>query len=88
MKSIERIEKAKLIFKEMETPLSNLWCRWQDEKEYEDWNEYASVMKQRIEKQGGDFIKAYKRPFGLTYELGGFKYQIKMNAKSYSFKRV
>jgi len=43
-----------------------LQARWQDEKEYEDWNDYVDAMKKAIEKHGFQFIKAKKRPFGAV----------------------
>ena len=39
----------------------NLYCRWQSEKEYEDFNEYVSVFKSKIPF----VIKGTKRPFGI-----------------------
>lgn len=42
--------------------LCYLWERWQDEKEYEDINDYLKAIQIRIP---GDF-KMTKRPFGFV----------------------
>lgn len=40
----------------------NLYCRWQDEKEYEDINDYLSAIARAIPEA----YKIHKRPFGFT----------------------
>ena len=50
--------------------IAELWNRWQDEKEYEDFADYQKVLKNRFEKanvENATFIKATKRPFGIQY---------------------
>lgn len=79
---------AEEIWKSCEIRVSYLFSRWQDEKEYEDFNEYVKVMKQLIEELGGKFIKGYKRPFGFSYELNGQKFQITINKKNYSYRNL
>lgn len=78
------------IFKGMETCLVNLWCRWQDEKEYEDWADYEKVIKQTFEDiaqkvgvTGATFIKAVKRPMGAIFEYEGWSFQLKMSSRDY-----
>ena len=63
------------------TLLGNLWGRWQDEKEYEDWADYAKVMKDAF---GDMFVKATKRPFGVVLKIDGFPYQPKITVNSRS----
>lgn len=41
--------------------LFNLWCRWQDEKEYEDIQDYLIVIQNHIPEA----FKITKRPFGI-----------------------
>ena len=41
--------------------LFNLYKRWQDEKEYEDFNEYVEHFKKSVPET----IKGLKRPFGF-----------------------
>lgn len=84
----ERKQKAEAIFEALETTICNLHGRWQDEKDHEDWADYAKAMKKAITGQGGTFVKARKRPFSLTYELEGATYQIFCNRREYGFKRL
>jgi hypothetical protein len=46
----------------------NLYYRWSDEKEYEDFNDYIVVMKAWVEKEGFEFIKGTKKPFGFKFK--------------------
>lgn len=47
----------------------NLYGRWQDEKEYEDFNDYVKVMQTSVEKVVGKItnVKGTKKPFGLKF---------------------
>ena len=49
----------------------NLYDRWQDEREYEDFNEYVKVMQKAVEKVVGSVtnVKGMKRPFGISFKL-------------------
>jgi hypothetical protein len=79
------------IFLGMETVLSNLWCRWQDEKEYEDWRDYAKAIDLQftevISKLGligkAKIVKATKRPMGFIFNLDGWEFHVKMTARNY-----
>ena len=61
--------------------LEYLWGRWQDEKQYEDWKGYSNKMKEMF---GDMFVKAMKRPFGVTLQIEGFPYQPKITVNSRS----
>ena len=66
----------------------NLFERWQDEHEYEDFRDYIKVMKTSIENVIGEvtLLKGMERPFGIQFfkgnklcklyikHKGGFKY--------------
>lgn len=47
-----------------------LYYRWQDEKQYEDFNEYVNVMM-KFMPIGATLIKGTKRPFGVNFKYGG-----------------
>jgi len=49
---------------ENEVLLGNLYARWQDEKEYEDFNDYAKVIRETFSDL--KIVKVNKRPFGFT----------------------
>ena len=60
-----------------------LYDRWQDEKEYEDWNEYQMAMKGMF---GDLFVRAMKRPFCAVIRIGirGVDKEIKITVNSRS----
>jgi hypothetical protein len=53
----------------------NLYERWQDEKDYEDFNEYVAAMMKSM-PTGAKLIKGTKRPFGVTFNYGGNTVQV------------
>ena len=65
----------------------NLKYRWEDERGYENFNDYAKVMAQAVEKETKKdikLIKGTKRPFGVSFEIDGMKFNLflKSNGKS------
>lgn len=63
-----------------------LYERWQDEKMYEDWNEYTLAMKSHLERKGNpqgflENVKGLKRPFGLKFTYKGFDFKIHLVLK-------
>jgi len=49
--------------------LGNLRDRWQDEKEYEDWNDYVTALKKKVDEiDGAEFISMKKRPFSFQWK--------------------
>ena len=73
--------------------LGNLYDRWQDEKEYEDFNGYAEVMRTRFMesfgRRGHSFIGATKRPFGFKWMgCDGFERHTKINRNSVMTLRI
>lgn len=65
----------------------NLYMRWQCEKEYEDFADYAAAFEAHIirhcEKNNVEiqFIKATKRPFGFQIKVADNKYQFKVTSR-------
>ena len=55
-----------------------LWERWQDEKEYEDFNDYAKEMAKMVSDTIGTQVKysGTKRPFGLKFSANGCNYHL------------
>lgn len=65
----------------------NLKFRWEDEREYENFDDYVKVMIQAIKKETKKdvkLIKGTKRPFGVSFEIDGLKLNlfIKTNSNS------
>ncbi len=54
-------EMAKIINDVHGNFLFSLYERWQDEKEYEDFSDYAEVFKKKVPET----IKGTKKPFGF-----------------------
>ena len=57
----------------------NLKYRWEDERGYENLNDYAKIMVQAIEKETKKdikLIKGTKRPFGVSFEIEGLKFNL------------
>jgi len=77
---------------EVQTPMENLYCRWQDEKEYEDIRDYGRVLEPVIKKHGGKLEKMTKRPFGFVVifqtQTGVVKVKFCINNTSFSWKRA
>jgi hypothetical protein len=67
--------------------LGNLWARWQDEKEYEDINEYGMRIAKDF-PEGWKLIKSSKRPFGVVVQIEAEHWQISVTGRSISYKRV
>lgn len=62
-------ETATKVNDKMGQVLANLWMRWQDEREYEDFAKYEAVMKKRFATiKAGTFIAGSKRPFGFRWK--------------------
>ena len=63
----------KVIYNEnVSNTFANLWDRWQDEKDYEDINEYGKVLHSAISKVDECMLfKATQRPFGVKVYRGG-----------------
>lgn len=63
---------------------ANLYGRWQDEREYEDFADYVANIKREVEALGGVFVSATSRPFHITFELDGKRYKIKVTSRTVS----
>lgn len=65
----------------------NLKSRWEDEKSYENFDDYANVMIRAIKQETNKdikLIKGTKRPFGVSFEIEGLKFNLflKINSRS------
>lgn len=68
-----------------ENMLASLWARWQDEKEYEDINEYGARIAKEF-PEGWKLLKSTKRPFGVHVEIDGLKWEISVTATGIKWK--
>ena len=74
--------------KEIGNLFFNLYDRWRDECEYEDINEYAKVIVDRIAKLFPQYnvklVKPSKRPFGVVISVNGeytFRFYVKIKGR-------
>lgn len=44
-----------------------LYCRWEDEKDYEDFTEYRKASKKRARELGYVLKSLTQRPFAMTF---------------------
>lgn len=64
--------------------LANLYARWQDEKEYEDINDYLKKIQVFIPEA----FKISKRPFAVTCKCSDGNVQITINSRTIKIKRI
>lgn len=71
------------LMKESESMLVNLHDRWMDEKEYEDFNDYEKVMREKVIKLQPlcNFIQSTKRPFGYIVVVDKYKLHLSVTTK-------
>jgi len=63
-------------YKDQQEKLGYLYDRWQDEKQYEDFGDYAKFMERSFDGYPGlKFVKATKRPFGVQFMSNGRVYR-------------
>lgn len=67
--------------------LCYLYSRWLDEREYEDFAEYAKVMSTMLPAEM-TFGKASKRPFGFTFSMNDKTWQVSLTARNMSWRRT
>lgn len=68
--SREVCSKIDKMFYENSILLDELYQRWQNEREYEEWKDYAKRMSLMLPKDF-TFKRATKRPFGFEFEAQG-----------------
>lgn len=78
MSELEQIAKNMIVDDKAMGDLFYYFERWQDEREYEDWQDYADAIEKKFACPGVS-IKANRRPFGFT--MLGFKEKIKIGIK-------
>ncbi len=69
--------------------LPHLFFRWQDERAYEDFKDYAKVMERWCVELGVTFEKGTKRPFGFIFAVNdGRRYQVICNSRCARIRRL
>lgn len=68
--------------------VAQLACRWQDEKEFEDWADYVTELKKLVPSDCA-FVRAQKSKFGFIFKLNenGGLYRIYCGARAGGWDR-
>lgn len=88
MTQAQTTTKAAAFFEAAQDLFSTLYCRWQDEQEYEDINDYAQPLQAIAAKHGVTITKMNKRPFGCNFTTDKGSYVIKVTARAYEYQQV
>lgn len=76
------------LFATLDETAGYLWSRWQDEREYEDINDYAKVFAAKL-PAGVTLLKMTKRPFGFHYSIpSGARFHFTVTGRSVGFKQI
>jgi len=81
--------KIKTIFATIQNKMVRLYERWQDEREYENFDVYVEIVKNIINKMRFDdvtFIKLTKRPFSAICKVDDYEVHIIVTANQYKWK--
>lgn len=62
---------------EISSLAETLFSRWQDEKDYEDIEEYRLALQDRAEPMGATIESMTRVPFGFVFNLGGQRFWFK-----------
>lgn len=66
----------------------NLWGRWQDEREYEDINDYGKVFAGKL-PEGFSLTRMTKRPFGFHFSIAsGASFHFTVTGRSVGYKQI
>ena len=87
MNEKQRMAKALDIFNKMKKTMEMVYFRWLDEHEYEDFNTYQALAMKRMTELGGTYI-SFNKKGKLTWKLEGCTYEIKINCREYSYRRI
>ena len=88
--SEKRADFMECIIDQMDDFLCGLYSRWQDEKDYEDWNDYQRTIVSKIETilpMGSKAQMLRRGSFKIICTIPGFPYKpiILLTRKSYGW---
>lgn len=66
--------------------VSNLKFRWEDEREYEDFEEYCKVIRRAL-PPGATNERITSRPFRVEYDNAGYHWRVSATGKSVRVER-
>jgi hypothetical protein len=81
---------ARALYQDIKPLFENLYCRWLDEREYEDIQDYRKVLQDAIDGSTvpAKITKMLKRPFGFRFVIDGTPCQISMKGGEYIVLKI
>ena len=79
---------AEQVFAHTRKTLSYLYDRWQDEQEYEDWDDYKTVIKKSVTEFPVVVTQVTKRPFGFRFSVNERSFKIFVTSRTIGWKRI
>ena len=86
MNTAQRKQTALQIFEDCEVLMGNLQARWQEEKQYENIDDYGPPLALKVQARGGVFLVMHKQPFGFSFRLADGIYRVSMTGSLYGYK--
>jgi hypothetical protein len=80
--------KAELFYEKSIGLMENLYNRWQDEHEYEDFNDYVKPLQPIATECGVKIVAMKKRPFSVVFTSDGKKFAAVVTSKTTHFEIV
>lgn len=76
-------------YNDAEEQMTYLAGRWQDEKDYEDLNDYMKPLQLIAERAGVELISMTSSPFGVNFRVGDRRFHafVRLNG-SYEYVRT
>lgn len=71
-------QKAAAFYRDIQKLFGDLYYRWQDEKEYEDINEYGAAIVRNFPNRVED-LTMRKSPFAARFTIDGVRWEIKLS---------
>ena len=65
-----------------------LYARWQDEKQFEQLEDYAVPIRRVLDKHGASFSSMARRPFGCLFHHNDSTYKFTINAAKWTLSAV
>ena len=68
----------------LDSDLAHGYCRWQDEKDYEDINDYAVLYAAKAKQLGWEITKMISRPYGFlaVNAIARIELRVKVTARA------
>ena len=85
-----RMAKLKKLANTLRPTIENLYCRWQEESQFEDFSTYEGILTAEIPADSGwKVVKVTKRPFGIQVTGNGYKWaEVTLSSRFFQHRGV